>query len=133
MAQLNPYIFFGGNCRDAMTFYQECLGGELAIQTVGESPAGSQMPPEAHNNVIHSTLQGGGVTIMASDNFDGSPVNVGTAITLCLSADTRDEIRGYFEKLSAGGTVTGPLKEEFFGMFGTATDKFGVNWMFQAQ
>src|SRR5690349_13349663 len=68
MAQLNPYIFFSGNCRDAMTFYQSCLGGELNIQTVGESPAAAQMPAEAHNGVIHSMLQGGGVTIMASDN-----------------------------------------------------------------
>ncbi len=133
MAQLNPYIFFSGNCRDAMTFYQACLGGELHIQTVGETPAAAQMPPETHNGVIHSMLQGGGVTIMASDNIDGSTANIGNAITLCLSADSRDGIRDYFEKLSAGGTVTGPLKEEFFGMFGTATDKFGIKWMFQAQ
>jgi PhnB protein len=78
MAQLNPYIFFAGNCRDAMTFYQECLGGELLIQTVGESPMASQMPPEAHNGVLHAALQGGGMTIMASDNVDGSAVNVGS-------------------------------------------------------
>jgi PhnB protein len=133
VAQLNPYIFFAGNCREAMTFYQECLGGELFIQTVGESPMASQMPPEAHNGVLHSVLQGGGMSIMASDNLDGSKLDVGTAITLCINSGTKDETRAYFEKLSTGGTVTGPLKDEFFGMFGTVTDKFGVNWMFQAQ
>jgi PhnB protein len=132
VAQLNPYIFFGGNCREAMTFYQACLGGELHIQTVGESPAASQMPPETHNGVMHSALQGGGLTLMGSDMIDGSAVNVGNAVTLCINVGTRDETRDYYEKLAAGGTITAPLQEEFFGMFGSLTDKFGINWMFQA-
>jgi len=133
VAQLNPYIFFGGNCREAMTFYQECLGGELFIQTVGDSPMAGQMPPETHNGVLYAALQGSGMSLMASDNIDGSTINVGTAISLCISGGTKDETRVLFEKLATGGTVTGPLQDEFFGMFGTLIDKFGINWMFQAQ
>jgi PhnB protein len=132
MAQLNPYIFFSGNCRDAMTFYQACLGGELSIQTVGESPAAADFPPETHNSVLHSELRGD-ITIMASDRMDNDAANVGNTLTLCINSGTRDETRTYFDKLSAGGTVTSPLKEEFFGAFGTLTDKFGINWMLQAQ
>ena len=53
-------------------------------------------------------------------------------MTLCLSSEDREEIRGYFAKLAVGGTVTQPLKEEFFGLFGALTDRYGINWMFQA-
>src|SRR5262245_29150636 len=92
VAQLTPYIFFGGNCREAMTFYQEGLGGELFIQTVGDSPMAGQMPPETHNGVLHAALQGS-MSIMSSDNIDGSTINIGTAITLCISGGTKDETR----------------------------------------
>jgi PhnB protein len=56
MTQLCPYLHFSGNCREAMTFYQACLGGELKMQTVGESPMVGQMPPEMHKNILHSSL-----------------------------------------------------------------------------
>jgi PhnB protein len=57
MAQMNAYLHFNGNCREAMTFYKECLGGELNMQAVGESPMAAQMPPQIHTNILHASLE----------------------------------------------------------------------------
>jgi PhnB protein len=133
MALLNPYLSFGGNCREAMTFYQACLGGELSIQTVGDSPAAGGFPAEMQDKVLHSMLRRDNLVLMAADAVDGSAVTPGTMITVCLNSGTRDEIRGYYEQFSAGATITAPIQEEFFGMYASLTDKFGVNWMFQAE
>ena len=132
MAQLNPYLTFGGTCRDAMTFYQQCLGGELTMETVGESPAAPGFPAEVQDQILHSQLQSGNMVIMAADAVDGSAVISGTSITVCINSATRDETRAYFEKFAEGATVHTPLQEEFFGMYGMLTDKFGIKWMFQA-
>jgi PhnB protein len=108
MAQLNPYLHFDGNCREAMTFYKSCLGGELEIQSVGESP-------------------------MASDMMGPGGVQKGNEVSLTISGSNKEEIESFFSRLAAGGKVTHPLKEEFFGLYGDLTDKFGVNWMFNYQ
>lgn len=133
MALLNPYLSFSGNCREAMTFYQACLGGELSMQAVGESPAASGFPAEVHDQILHSMLRRDNLVLMAADAVDGSAVSPGTMVTICLNSGTRDEIRGYFEKFSEGATITTPIQDEFFGMYGALTDKFGVRWMFQAE
>ena len=132
MVQLNPYLTFSGNCRDAMTFYQHCLGGELSMETVGESPAAPGFPAEVQEQILHSYLKSGNMVLMAADAVDGSVVTPGTAVTVCINAGSREETRAYFEKVAEGGTINAPLQEEFFGMYGAVTDKFGINWMFQA-
>ena len=132
MTQLNAYLRFNGNCREAMTFYQSCLGGELTIQTVGESPVAGQMPPEIHNNVLHSVLAKDGFELLASDMTGPEGVVKGNTITLCIIESSKAELEPIFAKLSAGGTVITPLIEEFFGTFGDIADKFGIGWMFQA-
>jgi len=131
--RFNPYLRFNGNAKEAMTFYKECLGGELDIQTVGESPMAAQMPPESHNNVLHSSLMSDAIVVMAADGMPMSPATPGTMVSLCISGSKAegDKIKGLYEKLSQGGKISMPLKEEFFGMYGELTDKFGVNWMFQ--
>jgi PhnB protein len=132
MAQLNPYLLFTGKCREAMTFYQECLGGELSIMTFGESPMADQVPAEHRDNVLHAMLAAEGITLMAADLMPGVTAPEGGRVTLCLNSRDKHEIRAYFDKLSAGGNVTMPLDEAFFGLFGEMTDRFGMNWMFQA-
>jgi PhnB protein len=132
MVQLNPYLTFSGNCRDAMAFYQQCLGGELYIQTVGESPAAPGFPAEVQEQILHSHLTSGNLVLMAADAVDGSAVTHGTAITVCINSGTREETRAYFAKVAEGATITAPLQDEFFGMYGSLTDKFGIKWMFQA-
>ncbi len=130
MTQINAYLAFDGNCKEAMTFYKECLGGELFLQTVGESPAAGEMPKETHNKVMHAGLSNGGILLMASDMMKGEKYVIGNAVSLSLNCDTEEEIKRFFSKLSAGGKVTQPLEAAFWGAtFGMLTDKFGMNWM----
>jgi PhnB protein len=132
MKQLNPYLHFDGNCREAMEFYSKCLGGELKLMTIGDSPMASQMPPGMKNGIMHSTLEGGGVSLMASDMMDPKGFIKGNTISLCIVGSTKSEIEKYFAKLSAGGKVIHPLEQMFFGTYGDLTDKFGIHWMFEA-
>ncbi len=130
MTQISPYLHFDGNCREAMTFYKECLGGELTLQTVGESPMASQMPADAQEKILHASLKNGGIALMASDMVGPEGVKKGNAVSLTLLCSSKAEIETFFSKLSAEGKVAHPLKEEFFGTYGDLTDKYGINWMF---
>jgi PhnB protein len=67
MTQINPYLRFSGNCREAMSFYQECLGGDLTLTTVGETPMAKQMPAEAQKQIMHASLNNGRVVLLGSD------------------------------------------------------------------
>ena len=131
MSNLYAYVQFQGNCRDAMTFYKECLGGELQIMTIGESQMAEHMPAEAQNNVMHSALmKDGKIIVMGADSM-GEEVPQSKGISLCIVGESKEELESLFAKVSQGATVHHPLKEEFFGTYGDLTDKFGVNWMFQ--
>jgi uncharacterized protein YndB with AHSA1/START domain/uncharacterized glyoxalase superfamily protein PhnB len=132
MVKLSPYLRFNGNCREAMGFYKECLGGELTIMTMGESPMASQMPPEMKNRVMHSMLKKDNMTFMASDAMGPEKIMKGNTISLSIMGIDMEEIRPYFSKLSSGGVIKHPLKKTFFGVYGDFTDKFGIDWMFQA-
>jgi PhnB protein len=129
MTQINAYLHFNGNCREAMTFYKESLGGELKIQTVGESPMAGQMPASAHKSVLHATLTNGGISLMASDMFGPEGIQKGNTVSLSLVCSSKKELETFFAKLSAGGKVSHALKEEFFGTHGNLTDKYGITWM----
>ena len=113
-----------------MTFYQGCLGGKLALQTVGESPMAGQMPAEAQKHILHAALTHDGTVLMGSDMTGPEGVKKGNAISLSLVCSSREEIESLFLNLSAGGKIAHPLKEEFFGIHGNLTDKYGINWMF---
>jgi PhnB protein len=127
--QLNPYLFFDGNCRDAMNFYKDALNADLKIQTVGETPAAGQMPLETHARIMHAVLSKGGPLLMASDMM-GPGLERGNGISLTLNCSSDEEIKAVFERLSAGGEINSPLKTEFWGgTFGQLTDKFGIMWM----
>jgi PhnB protein len=130
MSTVIPYLNFEGNCNAAMNFYKECLGGELMIQTVENSPMASQMPPEMKDFVLHARLEKGNIIIMASDAKDKN-LNRGNMLSLMVQCDTEEEIHSYFSKLSEGGTVNMPLGKQFWGAtYGQLTDKFGVSWVF---
>lgn len=130
MAKLNPYLTFNGNCKEAMTFYKEVLGGEITLMTAGESPAASQMPEKYHNQILHSSLKNDDYEILATDMVAGA-FTEGNTIHLCLACKSEQEIRTLFEKLSAGGQVLQPLNEMFFGLIGVLADKFGKRWMLE--
>lgn len=132
MAQLNVYLSFKGNCKEAMDFYHNCLGGDLSMTTVGDSPIADKMPPEEKNNIMHSTLKNNDILIMASDMMGPEDAVHGNTMSLCLIGKDKADLEGLFSKLSEGGKITTPLREEFFGTYGDITDKFGIRWMFQA-
>jgi PhnB protein len=127
-SRLNPYIGFDSNARQAMEFYKEVFGGELVMNTFGEY--GAEGTPEA-DKIMHAQLEtGSGFTLMASDAPPGMQRNPGDNITISLSGDDADELRGYWDRLSDGGTVTMPLEKQMWGdEFGMCTDRFGVPWM----
>ena len=130
MASLNPYLTFNGNCREAMNFYKECLGGELTLMPVGETPVASQMPPHMKDAILHSSLKVGDFEIMATDMTPEALVQ-GNDVHLCLVCKNDAEINFLFEKLSAGGKVKQPLSPMFFGLIGTLLDKFGKSWILE--
>jgi len=128
MPTLTPYLTFTGNCREAMTFYKECLGGELSLLVVGESPLVDQMPPQYKDQILHSSLKTNDLEIMASDMQPEKHIE-GNAVHICLTFKTEEDTRDMYDKLSAGGKARQPIHEMFFGLIGALTDKFGKLWM----
>src|SRR5690606_8431164 len=128
MAKLNPYLNFSGRCTEAMNFYKGIFGGELQLMLAGDSPAKDQVPPEMHNQVMHSHLKSSASEIMATDMAPTQPVE-GNTVYLALICDSEDELNDYYNKLSEGGKVEQPLTKAFFGWFGSLQDKFGKHWM----
>ncbi|MDN3242807.1 VOC family protein [Glycomyces tritici] len=124
---LNPYIAFDGDAREAMEFYQSVLGGELKVMTFGESG----MPGPNADQVMHAQLTSdAGYTIMASDMPPGVEHKPGTNVSISLSGDDADRLRGYWSALSDGANVTMPLEKQMWGdEFGALVDRFGINWM----
>jgi PhnB protein len=127
-SRLNPYISFAGNARQAMEFYKRVFGGTLTLNTYGEF--GAQESPDA-DKIMHGMLEtDGGFTLMGADTPPGTEHNPGNNITISLSGEDGDELRGYWAKLSDGGTVSVPLEQQMWGdEFGQCVDQFGIDWM----
>lgn len=130
MAQvsLEPYLFFKGNCREAMEFYKSVFGGELSLNTISEAPAGTPtMPGGKPEDIMHAALKGGAVNLMACDSTNASDKMA--KVSLSLGGTDEDELRQIFDKLADGGKVNMPLEKMFWGdVFGSVSDKYGVDW-----
>jgi PhnB protein len=126
--RLNPYISFGDNAREAMTFYHQVLGGSLELHTFGEY--GAQDEPYA-DLVMHGLLETeDGLTLMGADSPPGMARTVGNHISISLSGDDDASLRDRFTKLAEGGTVDVPLEKQMWGdVFGQLTDRFGISWL----
>ena len=130
MTKINSYLTFNGNCREAMTFYKECLGGELTQETVGESPMAEQMPAQMKESILLSMLTSESIVIMGSDMAPETGLIKGNAVSLMLNFSKEEETRRIYTNLSKGGNATHPLEVTFWGaLFGNLTDKFGNQWM----
>jgi len=130
MTNINSYLTFNGNCREAMTFYAACLGGDLAFQTIGESPMANKMPAQMREYILHASLINGGLVMMASDMVSHQGLTKGNAVSLMLNCSSEEEIKTCYEKLSLGGKADHPLEDTFWGaVFGGLTDKFGNHWL----
>lgn len=123
-AILNPYVSFNGKTREAMEFYKSIFGGELTISTFADQ----HVPDAPADGVMHAQLAvDGKPIIMASDGMDAQGLS---GFSLSLSGNNADELRGYFEKLAEGGSITKSLEKESWGdEFGMVQDKFGLSWM----
>ncbi|MDP8909167.1 MAG: VOC family protein, partial [Chloroflexota bacterium] len=110
---LNPYIMFGGDARAAMQFYETVFGGTLTLNTYGEFGA----PDGPHTDMImHAMLTtGDGLTLMASDAPPEMEHVPGNNISVSLSGDDAEVLRGYWDKLSSGGVVSVPLEKQMWG------------------
>ncbi|GAB4032966.1 VOC family protein [Spirosoma gilvum] len=130
MTQINPYLNFNGNCREAMTFYKECFGCELNLQTIGESPIADQAADEAKDHILHAGLTKKGALLLMGSDMLGTSLIVGNSVTLSINCSSEDDIRCFFSKLAVGGQIKDPLTDMFWGaLFGSLTDKFGLNWI----
>ncbi|AJT42171.1 VOC family protein [Psychromicrobium lacuslunae] len=128
--RLNPYISFNGKAKEAMEFYQSVLGGELTSSTFGEFQA--PVEPAELDLIMHSQLETpSGFTLMASDTpAHMGELKEGNNFSVSLSGDDDAELRGYWDKLTEGGTVSMPLEKAPWGdSFGMLTDKFGIDWL----
>lgn len=134
MKSIYSYLTFNGNCREAMTFYQKCLGGKLNFQTIGESPLADKMPKKMKNCILHSTLSNGNLVLLGSDMVSEKGLLKGNAVSLTLNCTSENEIRDCYKKLSRDGDSVHPLEETFWGgLFGGLTDKYGNNWLLHYQ
>ena len=127
--RLNPYLSFKDNAREAMEFYKTVFGGKLDLNTFKEFHA-SQDPSE-DNKIMHAQLETeNGLVLMGADTPTHMEYTPGTNGSISLSGENETELRGYYEKLAAGGMVTMPIDRAPWGdIFGMCTDKFGVNWL----
>jgi PhnB protein len=130
MRTINSYLTFNGNCREAMMFYKECLGGELSLQTVGESPLSGKMPAKMKSCILHASLVNGSLVLMGSDMVADTGLIKGNAVSLVLQCRSKRDIHACYAALSAGGRATHPIEKTFWGaLFGGLTDKYGNHWL----
>ncbi|MGZ3860965.1 MAG: VOC family protein [Flavisolibacter sp.] len=134
MTAINAYVTFNGNCREAMSFYQECLGGDLQMMALKDTPAGAGCPAGMENQIMHATLTKDGTILMGSDMVNQEGLHPGNNFSLAVNCSSEKEIHDAFNRIAAGGQVIDPLKEQFWGgIFGVIKDKFGIRWMFNFQ
>jgi PhnB protein len=128
---LNPYLNFRGRAAEAMAFYADVFGGEPNGMTFREQGMTDGIDEGELDWTMHSQLETpAGFTLMVSDVPTKMPLAEGSSISVSLSGDDHDALSGYFEKLSAGGTVVEPLTQAPWGdSFGMVADRFGVNWL----
>jgi len=128
--RIHSYLTFNGNCRDAMTFYQDCLGGELTFQTIGESPLSNKMPKQMKDCILHATLKKETLVLQGSDIVSQTGLIKGNTVSLSLNCNSEEELKKVYAKLSAEGKANHPLKKTFWGaLFGNLTDKYGNHWI----
>ncbi len=127
-SQLNPYLNFNGNARQALEFYASVFGGNLTLNTFAEF--GAKDSPDAERIMHGMLVTDASYTIMAADVTSDMEYHPMAGFSLSLSGDDADLLHGYWDKLSASGTTTMPMQKQVWGdEFGMCTDKFGVLWL----
>jgi PhnB protein len=132
--QLNPYLFFNGQCEAAFKFYEQCLGGKIEMMmTYGDSPATEQVPAESRNKIMHARLIIGDKVLMGSDAPPPHAEQM-KGFSVSLSVDDPADAERIFNALTVNGTVRMPIQKTFWAvLFGMLVDQFGTPWMINCE
>ncbi|MGZ3630052.1 MAG: VOC family protein [Ktedonobacteraceae bacterium] len=137
MLHCTPFLLFDGTCAEAMAFYQQCLGGELTLTKLGDTPMKAQFPPEKHNRMINAHLKSGALEFSATD-WMASPAlepKLGNTFAIFVVGGTYDELKTVFDKLAerAHKEWFQELHDMTFGTYGQFFDTYGVQWIFNGE
>ncbi|MDP5007670.1 MAG: VOC family protein [Glaciimonas sp.] len=129
--QVQPYLFFSGNCEAAINFYKDQLGAKITyLSRFKDSPNPEMAPPEWQNKIMHANFTLGDDQLMASDGIGNSGQHQLEGFSLFIGVDTYEEGQRLFDALTLGGTVKMPFQKTFWASgFGMLTDQFGVPWL----
>jgi PhnB protein len=130
----HPYLYFGGNCREAFTRYQEIFGGELVLFSMADAPADAAPPGVNPDLIMHAALKVGDALLMASDDPTTDSFGPVQGMYVNYAASDEGDARKVFDALADGGEVTQPIDATFFSpAFGMCVDRFGTPWMVSAE
>jgi PhnB protein len=139
MLHTTPFLLFNGNCAEAMTFYQTCLGGELTLIKLRDTAMKEQFPEEKHNRIIYARLKNNQIDFSATD-WMASPTlepRQGNTFSIYLTGKTYDELKPVFDKLAVGADKDNRTFIELnnlpMGIYGQFTDKYNVSWIFKGE
>ena len=128
--KLNTYLNYGGNCAEALRFYETHLGGKIGmLMTYDQMPGQSDIATQMKGKVLHANLTIGGTELMASD-VPPDRFQPMRSVYICMSVESDAEAERIYKILTDGGEVFMPMQETFFATkFGQFRDKFGTSWM----
>lgn len=131
--EIQPYLFFPGNCEEAIEFYRQALNADVEMlmrfHESPEPPPPDMVPPDWGDKVMHASFRVGGAMVMASDGCGGDALGF-AGFSLSLSVPDAPTADRFFAALAQGGSVQMPLDKTFWSpRFGMVTDRFGVPWM----
>jgi PhnB protein len=130
----HPYLYFGGNCREAFTRYQEIFGGELTLLPMKDMPSDQPVPADQAELIMHAALKVENDLLMASDDPTTDSFGPVQGMQVNYAVTDVDEAKRVFEALAEGGDVTLPIAETFWSpAFGMCVDRFGTPWMVSAE
>ena len=132
--QLNPYLFFDGQCEAAFKFYEQCLGGKIvAMLSHAGTPAEGQVPANWRDKIMHARMLVGDEALMGSD-APPEHYEQTKGFSVSLSIDDPAQAERVFKALAEKGTVKMPFQRTFWAVgFGMLVDRFGIPWMINCE
>jgi len=137
MLYCTPFLLFDGNCAEAMSFYHTCLGGNLTLVKLGDTPMKEQFPPEKHGRIINARLKSGAIDFSATD-WMASPSlepKQGNTFSIYVVGGSYDELKAVFDRLAERADKDKrtfiEINDMPFGSYGQLTDMYGVSWIFK--
>jgi PhnB protein len=134
--KVTPFLLFDGNCAEAMQFYKECLGGELSMTRLADTPMKEQLPPEQHHKLVYAHLKSGDVEFSATDWLHQTRrPRQGNTVAMYVNGGTYAQLRSIFDKLAVGAdtALLDDLQDMPFGVYGHLADRYGVHWFFRGE